>query len=271
MRQVAPRPTLPPAELPYAHAARPFAGRLLLASPFGLALLGAVLLGLGAVAAGAAVLVVGLLLVLIGWRLGSPARLVAALGARPADAERDARYVNVVEGLCVAHGLTTPDMRVLDDPAPNAVMLGNEERAYLVVTSGALSSLDRMELEGLVAHELAHLKRGDTKSLTLALRLLGPVALVTGGSGRLLRSVGDPTREFAADQLGAAMTRYPPGLRRALEQLGAADSRHPAAAGQGLLRLTAPFWCAPFDESPDRPVVAGVLDLSLRVDALAEL
>jgi Zn-dependent protease with chaperone function len=266
------RPSLPPAELPYAAARQSTAGRLLLGAPVAVIALGVVLLGLGIVVAGAVVLGAVVLLVASGWVLGTPSRLVRLLGAHPAEPVADARYINVAEGLCVAHGLPLPELLVLDDSAANALTLGaSEEHAHLIVTRGALASLDRMELEGLIAHELAHVKRGDTRASALAIRVIGPLLLCTGRSARPLRRVGDPTRELAADLLGAAMTRYPPGLRRALEKLNQAPNRAPARAGVGIVRLTAPFWCAPLDEGFDEAVVPGVLDLELRVAALAEL
>ncbi|HVB06551.1 MAG TPA: M48 family metalloprotease [Acidimicrobiales bacterium] len=267
----APRPSLPPAVLPFATAARPLSGRLLLALPVVVVLVAIVAFALGIVLLGILLVVGAGVLLAAGARLGAPQRLVTALAGRPVSAAGDARLVNVVEGLCVAYGLATPSLLVLEDPAANAITLGSPRRgAYLVITSGALDRLDRLELEGLVAHELAHLKRGDTSAAGLAMRLLGPLAPLAGGS-RLLRRTGDPRREFGADQLGASMTRYPPGLRGALEKLAAAPSRRPAAVGERLARLTAPFWCAPLDEGPSLPVVAGVLDLELRAAALAEL
>ncbi len=269
-RLTAPRPALPPLVPPFAQAAHPLSGRLLLALPAAVMLLGALLLGLGVVITGAVLVLVGVALLAYGAISGAPTRLVAALGAHPAGAA-EARYQNIVEGLCVAHGIATPALLVLEDPAPNAIVLGSsEQRAYLVVTRGALELLDRLELEGLVAHELAHLKRGDTRASSFAIRLLGPFAAL-GRSGRLLRRVGDPTREFGADQLGASMTRYPPGLRQALEKLERAPSTRPAALDERLVRLTAPFWCAPLDEERDAIAAAGVLDLELRAAALAEL
>jgi heat shock protein HtpX len=234
--------------------------------------LGVVALLLGLLVPGAVLIVASAAVLLCGLLWCSPARCVAALGGRDAREPVDARLINLVEGLCVAIGLPVPRLIVLDDPAANAIVLGTSPaHATLVCTSGALRLLDRMELEGLVAHELAHLKRGDTRASAMAMIFLGALALVAPHPGRLLRRVGDPAREAEADLFGTEITRYPPGLRQALEKLAAAPITRPAALSPRLFRLTGTFWCVPLERDGGTPLVAGVLDLELRVSALSEL
>ncbi|MGH9036326.1 MAG: M48 family metalloprotease [Acidimicrobiia bacterium] len=140
---------------------------------------------------------------------------LAAAKARPADPVDHARLHNVVEGLCVAAGLPKPALYVVAEPAPNALSVGrNPKAASLVVTTGLLDGMTRVELEGVVAHELAHIRNHDTLMTTTAVGLL------------FLRGLLSPRRETLADVGGVRITRYPPGLISALEKLrGGADRR----------------------------------------------
>lgn len=141
---------------------------------------------------------------------------LAAAKARPAHPVDQARLHNIVEGLCVAAGLPKPALYVVSDPAPNAFSAGrNPANASLVVTTGLLDSMTRVELEGVVAHELAHIRNHDTLMTTTAVGLL------------FLRGLLSPRRETLADVSGVRITRYPPGLISALEKLrgGRADRR----------------------------------------------
>ena len=159
--------------------------------------------------------------------------------ARPAPEDEFSRLHNLVEGLCIAAGLPKPALAVVDDPAPNAFTTGRSPRhATLAVTTGLLAELNRVELEGVVAHELSHVKRYDPLVSTVAVVALPPVALVLVPLAARLAAVtlrGD--REVVADAAGVALTRYPPGLASALRKLQAAPTpvRHAA-------RASAPLW-----------------------------
>lgn len=99
--------------------------------------------------------------------------------ARPAPVEDYARYHNVVEGLCIASGLPKPRLYVVEDPAPNAFATGrNPRHAAVAVTTGLLATMNRVELEGVVAHELSHVKNYDTLIATLAVTMVGVVAVL---------------------------------------------------------------------------------------------
>jgi len=131
--------------------------------------------------------------------------------AVPADEVKYARFYNLVEGLCIGSGLPQPDLYVVDDEAPNALALGlNVKHAALVVTTGLLDKLSRVELEGVIAHELSHIRNLDILPMTLA------VTMVPVPSWRE-KIVGE--RELDADAAGVLMTRYPPGLIAALQKL----------------------------------------------------
>lgn len=133
---------------------------------------------------------------------------LALTRAQPADPVTHARFHNLVEGLCVAAGLPKPELYVVDDHALNAFSVGrNPDHASVVVTTGLLNKLNRVELEGVVAHELAHIRNHDTLVTTTAVGF--PV----------LRLVLPEGRECEADATGVRITRYPPGLIAALEKL----------------------------------------------------
>lgn len=179
--------------------------------------------------------------------------------AQPADPHTYARLHNLVEGLCVASGLPKPRVYIVEDEAPNAFATGrNPQHAAIAVTTGLLEKMNRVELEGVLAHELSHVKNYDILVSTIAVTLVGVVALMSdigirmlwwngGRRGRNDNSGSSPfailavlgfallilspliakvmqaavsrRRETLADVSGVEMTRYPPGLISALEKL----------------------------------------------------
>ena len=178
--------------------------------------------------------------------------------ARPASVEEFGRLHNLVEGLCIAGGLPKPRLYVVEDPSPNAFATGRDPKhAAVAVTTGLLEKLNRVELEGVLAHELSHVKNYDILVSTIAVTLVGAVALLSDmafrtmywNGGRVSRE-GDREnhnnplaifgllfvmlapviawamqaaisrrRESLADASAVQMTRYPPGLVSALEKL----------------------------------------------------
>ena len=107
--------------------------------------------------------------------------------ARPAPVEEYARYHNIVEGLCIASGLPKPRLYIVDDPAPNAFATGrNPRNAAVAVTTGLLEKMNRIELEGVLAHELSHVKNYDILVSTLAVTMVGVVALLADLGVRML-------------------------------------------------------------------------------------
>jgi heat shock protein HtpX len=101
-------------------------------------------------------------------------------GARPATHEEDRRLDNIVEGLCLAAGLPKPKIYVIEDSAPNAFATGrNPQNAVVCVTTGLLEKLNRDELEGVIAHELSHIKNYDTLLMTVTAVMLGTLTLLS--------------------------------------------------------------------------------------------
>jgi heat shock protein HtpX len=219
-------------------------------------------------------------LLLLGWIFGEaygagPAGLVIALAvavfvclvtflagdkmvlsisrARPVDRKQNPYLANVVEGLAIAAGIPAPRAYIIEDSAPNAFATGRDpQRSSVAVTTGLLEKLNRLELEGVIAHEMSHIKNYDIRYSMLVAIMVGTVALVSdwmrrsffyrgrrkGKSGggiivlialvlamlapivaQLMRFALSRQREYLADASGALLTRYPEGLASALEKI----------------------------------------------------
>ena len=216
------------------------------------------LIGGGPVTLVVAIVVAGVTAFVSYWKSDAIALRVSR--AHPADPVTYARLHNLVEGLCIAGGLPKPAVYVIDDPAPNAFATGrNPRHAAIAVTTGLLEKMNRVELEGVVAHELSHIRNYDILVSTLAVTMVGAIAVMTDvairlmwwNGGRVSRAGdrdrgGNPLalvgfallilapivakamqaavsrrRETLADVSACQLTRYPPGLIGALEKLKA--------------------------------------------------
>jgi heat shock protein HtpX len=172
----------------------------------------------GPVVAVVVAVVVGAATALCAWIL-SPRLLCWAVGARPARSGEQPRVRNLAASLGAATGVAAPSLFVVTDQVPNAMVLGTSRRhATLVVTAGLAERLNPIELEGVLAHELAHMRAADQVVGTVAGAVLGPPSVVVAPWRRALaRSAA--RREALADLAGVRVTRYPPGLRAALEKM----------------------------------------------------
>jgi len=196
--------------------------------------------------------------------------------AKPVTKEEYPYLYNVVEGLAIAAGVPAPKCYVIDDTAPNAFAAGRKpETAVICVTTGLLQKLDRVELEGVVAHEMSHIRNYDVRLQTLVVVMAGVVALLSdwmlrsfmwgggrrrrgrsgsGGGEGVLALVGlalavlspfiatiiqlavSRKREFLADASSAELTRYPAGLASALRKISA-DAEPLEAANKATAHL----------------------------------
>lgn len=232
--------------------------------------------------------------------------------AQPADPVEYRRFHNLVEGLSIGAGLPKPRLYVIDDPAPNAFATGrNPEHAAVAVTTGLLERMNRVELEGVLGHELSHIKNYDILVSTISVVLVGVVALLAdwalrflwwGGPrhrndssqgrgpaaivgvlglvlivlspviARLMHFAVSRRREALADFTGVEITRYPPGLISALEKLQADTSVVHSAS-----RATAHLWIeSPLQRKEGRGAWLNRLfdthpPLEERIEALKEL
>jgi heat shock protein HtpX len=217
--------------------------------------LGVIAFFVGGVILGVATLVV-VAAALSAWTLlAGDSRVLAAIGGRDADPKRDARLVNLVEGLSINAGVRQPRIRVVESEGLNALAAGtNPGKAVLAVTTGLLDGLGRIELEAVLAEELSQIRRGET--------LPGTVLVATFGIGGTRTLMTD--RDAAADQAGVALTRYPPALADALEKI---EAKGAAVAGQPA--YLAHLWLA--DPRGAGASAVGRLPLRERIEALREL
>ena len=232
-------------------------------------LLGALVGVVLSVVVGAIVFVVaGAAVMYLVWRV-APTVALRKVGGVPIDELDETRVVNITEGLCATFGLSMPTLVLLDDDVPNACALGRDaRRSVLVVTAGLLRRLDPIELEGVIAHELAHVKRGDNGVSCIGITL----ASVFGGESTLRRCVGEG-REYRADVVGASAVRFPRGLLGALRIM--MESADPAAgsffATPGRFCPTRWVWIDPSVGHRAEAPVPGDLDVtSVRAAALSE-
>jgi len=205
--------------------------------------------------------------------------VLAVAGAKEIQKTDSPELYRLVENLCIAAGLPVPKIYIINDPAPNAFATGrNPQHAAIAFTSGILGKLEKVELEGVVAHELSHIGNRDILIATIATTLLGVIVLLSdlfwrwslfGGHSRdddrkdgritlvitiialvfailaplfaqLLQLAISRKREFAADADAALLTRYPEGLARALEKI----SRDTAMPTRTINKATAHMYIA---------------------------
>lgn len=203
----------------------------------------------------------------------------------------------VLENISIAAGIKKPRLYIIRDMAPNAFATGrNQDTAAIAVTTGLLSMLDRSELEGVLAHELAHIGNRDILIMSMVVVLVGTIALISDllvrfglhGSGDrdqkhpiffivgivfmvlspivavLLQLAISRKREFLADATGALITRYPEGLASALEKI----SSYHAPLEKATKATAHLFIASPFGGDQDKD---GILDRHQKVSAFSKL
>ena len=204
--------------------------------------------------------------------------VLASARAREVTAEQEPRLHNVVEGLAIAAGTPKPRVYIVPEQAPNAFATGrNPDHSSIAVTQGLLDMMNRVELEGVIGHEMSHVVDRDILLGTIVATLVGAVVLISeffmrswfwggvggrrgndrngGAAGAVLLAVGfvllilapifgqlirfavSRQREYLADAQGAMLTRYPPGLASALRKIAASP-----AAMRSANNATAHLW-----------------------------
>jgi heat shock protein HtpX len=189
---------------------------------------------------------------LVGYYSGDKVALRLS-GAKEVTEADDPYLMRMVQNLCISTGTPMPKVHVIDDPAINAFATGRDPaHSSIAVTTGALKKLENEELEGVLAHELSHIRNYDIRVMTLVIVLVGTVVVISDlvfrsflyGGGRRKREGGGALmliglvllilapiiaqliklavsrkREYLADASAALMTRYPEGLAKALEKI----------------------------------------------------
>lgn len=206
-----------------------------------------------------------------------PKFILQISGAREATHEEDQMLHNVGHEVAIAAGVPMPKLYVIEDSAPNAFATGMDPRKGVIcVTTGLLEKLDRDELQGVVAHEMAHIRNNDVRLMTTLALTVGLIVLLRdaflrsrwryGGGGRsrdgnqvlailailllilapvfatLLHFAVSRKREYMADATAVQFTRYPDGLARALEKI-ASDPDELEAANKATepMYIVSPF------------------------------
>jgi Zn-dependent protease with chaperone function len=236
---------------------------------------------LGAVVAVAVMPLVGLgVLVVVAavWSLSiwhaAPNSVIRAVGAEVSQEPDRPRLHNLVNGLCATMGLPTPAILVVESPRSNAMAVGRDPKsASLIVTSGLDRALSLVELEGVLAHELVHIKRHDTVLSGAAVASVAPLATVIGTerAAALVHRLVGPGREFSADQRAATVVRYPVGLGSALQSMCSPEggTSWPPGAGRRSA-LTRWLWIDPSGAS-EVPADGELDDPAVRAAALSLL
>lgn len=202
------------------------------------------------------VLIGALVYTLISYYAGSKVAL-AVNGAVEVEKRDNPRLYRIVENLAITDGIPTPKVYIMDDPSPNAFATGRDpNNAAVCVTSGLLDIMDDTELEGVIAHEISHVKNYDIRVNIIAFALVAVIGLLADimlrmswfGGGRrrsndnsdsgqiffllgivaailapiaatLIQLAISRQREYLADASGALVTRYPEGLASALTKI----------------------------------------------------
>jgi len=208
------------------------------------------------------------------WR-AAPGTVLSALGSVPSHEADRPRLHNLVDGLCATMGLDRPAIAVIESDVPNAMALGRDAKsATLVVTSSLEGAMGLVELEGVLAHELVHIKRNDMVLSSVAVLVAVPWAILRGtsvGSETVHQMVGRG-REFSADQRAALIVRFPAGIGSALQVMSGRTpsvSAWPPAPGR-IAALTRWLWVDPMAGASLSELSEGNLDdTRVRAAALA--
>lgn len=245
---------------------------------------------------------------LIGYYSGDRIALATAGAQGPIEKADNSYLYNMVENLCITVGLPTPKIYVIPDQQINAFATGrNPQNASIAVTQGAIERLENEELEGVLAHELSHVKNEDVRYMTLVAILVGLITLLSnyfwrasfwGGRrrsnndsnqvqsilmivglvllilapiiGQLIQLAVSRKREFLADASGALITRYPEGLEHALEKIRDMTNEPLHTANQATAHL--------YFSNPFGPVARGMSKMfsthppiEERIDALRKI
>lgn len=181
---------------------------------------------------------------------GSAKISLSLSGAKPIQKRDAPELYRIVENLTIASGMPMPQVYIMDDPSPNAFATGRDPKhSYVAVTSGLLEIMDKSELEGVISHELSHVRNYDIRVMAITAALVSviailsdmllrmsiwgdsdsdnsfgifiaiAVAIITPLIAMLVQLAVSRKREYLADASGAQMTRYPDGLASALRKL----------------------------------------------------
>ncbi len=220
--------------------------------------------------------------------------VLSTSGAKQIQKKDNPELFRIVENLKIASGIPMPKVYIINEASPNAFATGRDPKhAAIAVTTGLLERLEEIELEGVIAHELSHIKNFDTRLMATTAVLVGFVALLTdmfmrslfwgglrdrdNGGGRaqvlflvigvvlailapivatLIQLAVSRKREFLADASGALLTRYPDGLARALIKI----SKDPTPMKQASNATAHLFISSPFKDKKSKNFLSNLFN-----------
>ena len=215
--------------------------------------------------------------------------VLATTGAKEIKKSDYPKYYRTVENMCIAAGLSMPKVYIVNDPSPNAFATGRDPKhAVVCATTGLLEMMDDAELEGVIAHELSHIKNYDIRLMGVVVVLVGFIAIISDLfiratfysnsddnkansiflilaivfailspiAATLIQLAVSRKREYLADASGALLTRYPEGLASALEKL-AHDKTPPRVASNATAHL---YIENPFDNKKVKNFFTGLFN-----------
>ncbi len=225
-------------------------------------------------------IILSVLMTLISYYSGDKIALSSA-GAKEIKKEENPYVYKMVENLCITAGTPVPKVYIIDSPALNAFATGRDPKhASIALTTGIINALQNEELEGVIAHELSHIKNFDIRLMTIVVVLVGSIAIISnwffraqyfmggrrsnnreGGQiagiimivgfvllmlspviAELIKLAISRKREYLADASGSLLTRYPEGLARALEKISQSNTPlQTASAATAHLFISNPF------------------------------
>lgn len=221
-------------------------------------------------------LLISVVMTLISYYHGDKVAL-RSVSAKQIKKEENPYVYRLIENLCLTAGLPTPRVYIIESPALNAFATGRDPKhSSIALTTGVISAMENEELEGVIAHELSHIKNLDIRVMTIVVVLVGIIAIISdlfmrthlfsgrrrgGGSGggilmiagillillspiisELIKLAISRKREFLADASGSLLTRYPEGLAKALEKISAShETLRGASAATAHLFISNPL------------------------------
>ncbi|MBP6005983.1 zinc metalloprotease HtpX [Candidatus Saccharibacteria bacterium] len=206
---------------------------------------------------------------------GSAKLALSVNHARPIEKSDAPEIYRMVENLTITAGLPMPKVYIINDPALNAFATGRDpEHAHIAMTTGIINALDQTELEGVIGHELSHIKNYDIRIMTIIIALVGIISLLTNWVTRLnlfgrdddnrssnpiglvlmiaglviapivanlIKLAISRKREYLADASSAMLTRYPEGLASALEKISGHSQLSQASPSSAHLFIANPL------------------------------
>ena len=224
-------------------------------------------------------IILSVLMTLLSYYNGDKIALVST-GAQEIKKEDNPYIYRMVENLSITAGLPMPKVHIINSPALNAFATGRDpQHASIALTTGIIQALENEELEGVIAHELSHIKNFDIRLMTIVVVLVGSIAIISnwffraqyfmggrkndrenGQFGAIIMIIGfvllmlspiiaeliklaiSRKREYLADASGSLLTRYPEGLARALEKISKSNTPlQTASAATAHLFISNPF------------------------------